>query len=82
MPVNLNVQAGFSLDTFLAEIIESGASLVFARSALGYGHDPEARADEAAAFTVSVWQPSPADVLSQNAIFLGEILNHLLLPLV
>jgi hypothetical protein len=56
----LNVHAGLSLDTFLAEIIESGASRVFARFALGYGHDPEVPVDEAAAFTVSAWQPLPA----------------------
>ena len=40
MPVSLNVQASRSPDTFAAEITESGASLVLARSPFGYGHDP------------------------------------------
>ena len=40
VPVSLNAQASRSPDTFAAEIAESGAFLVLARSPFGYGHDP------------------------------------------
>jgi hypothetical protein len=36
----LNVHASRSPDTFADEIVESGAFLVLAMSAFGYGHDP------------------------------------------
>jgi hypothetical protein len=38
----LNAQACLSLDTFADDIVEPAASLVFARSPLEYGHDPDA----------------------------------------
>ena len=44
VPVSLNAHASRSPDTFAAEIAESGASLVLARSPFGYGHDPDGAA--------------------------------------
>ena len=55
-PVSLNVQARASLDTFADEIVDPVASRVFARLALGYAHDPELVAVDAAAFVVRVRQ--------------------------
>jgi hypothetical protein len=56
----LNAQASLSLDPFADEIVESGASRVFARSAFEYGHDPEPPADEAATFVAAVLHPELA----------------------
>ena len=43
-PVSLNAQASRRLDTFAAEIAESGATLVLAMSPSGDGHDPDGAA--------------------------------------
>jgi hypothetical protein len=40
----LNVHASRSPDTFAADMVESGASLVLAMSPFGYGHDPDGTA--------------------------------------
>ncbi len=43
-PVSLNAHASRRPDTLAAEITESGATLVLAMSASGYGHDPDGAA--------------------------------------
>jgi hypothetical protein len=58
--VSLNVQARASLETFAEEIVDPAAFRVLARSAFEYGHEPEARALEAATLVVTVWQPDLA----------------------
>lgn len=62
VPLSLNVHAWPSLDTFVDEIVESGAIRVFARSAFESGHDPEAPAGEAAGLAVMVLQAGFAAV--------------------
>lgn len=56
----MNVHAGSRRDTFADEIIESGASLVFARSAFGYGHEPERAVVDATTLGRTVLQAGPA----------------------
>ena len=56
----MNVHASASFETFADEIVESGATRVFARSALEYGHDPELPAVLVAGLAVIVLHAGPA----------------------
>jgi hypothetical protein len=59
----LNVHAGSSPETFAEEIVESVARRVFARSAFGYGQEPELFAAETPTFVARVSQMGRVFVL-------------------
>src|SRR5580658_4824290 len=66
-PVSLKVQASRRLVTFAEEMVESGASRVLARSAFGYGQDPDATGTVAAALAALGATKRPVPMRSANA---------------